>query len=41
MEVTQSLYIQNNRYQEGRNNACQCGSGKKYKQCCGDLSDKE
>jgi len=25
----------------GRNDPCYCGSGKKYKKCCGMLSDKE
>ena len=28
-------YIKNQEKQVGRNDSCPCGSGKKYKNCCG------
>ncbi len=35
-EYNQKIHIPVNKDQKiGRNNACPCGSGKKYKQCCG------
>ncbi|AOO63862.1 tetratricopeptide repeat protein [Sulfurospirillum halorespirans] len=35
IHYTHSLMIQNNIKKIGRNDACSCGSGKKYKKCCG------
>ncbi|VFP79852.1 preprotein translocase subunit SecA [Candidatus Erwinia haradaeae] len=34
-EIIKSTYIDNNEYEIRRNNSCPCGSGKKYKKCCG------
>ncbi|WP_415017158.1 SEC-C metal-binding domain-containing protein [Candidatus Erwinia haradaeae] len=39
IEAVQSLYVRRSTYHVGRNNSCPCGSGKKYKQCCGDLEE--
>ncbi|MDR0404390.1 MAG: SEC-C domain-containing protein, partial [Oscillospiraceae bacterium] len=38
-DLTPSNFIKR-RKKQGRNEQCQCGSGKKYKKCCGLTNDK-
>jgi len=34
-QSTQNVTVKNDEPKVGRNDPCPCGSGKKYKQCCG------